>query len=402
MILRLALVALLASNVVAPARCDGARIPPAHPAVPAPPARAAAPATAANPAPPAFAWVAASPVRPATPAAPAPPARASEAARPAPEALARQARRRAPEPPDAGETIHTDTTVSVPARSRLELNNFGGAIIVSAWDRNALRVQADHVRGTHIGLEVGPATVVVRSMTRMVVGLPDGRRMRIERPDFPRQVDYRLTVPRWMSLRLSGVRSEMLIEGVQGDVSAEAVTGPVAVRGGRGNVRVSAINGGVEVAGTRGSVEASSMSEDVTVRDVEGPVRVETVNGNVELMEILSDDVEANTVSGDLRYVGTIRPGGSYRFSTHSGNIVVALPEHPDVAASVNTYSGEFHSSFPLQIGAMKPRQEFDFTLGDGRAELDLESFSGSIRLVRAREVLESLRHRASQGRGKR
>jgi DUF4097 and DUF4098 domain-containing protein YvlB len=281
----------------------------------------------------------------------------------------------------------------VPARARLELENFGGEIVVSAWDRSAMRVQAEHEPRTRVRMDVRPATVTLRTVRR--IRIPDPRNLRparIEEIDIPARVDYRLTVPRWMSLRLSGVKSRISVEGVEGDVSAEAVTGPVTVRGGRGTIRVNSVNGGVEVTGVRGSVEAGSVSEGVILRDVEGRVRVESVSGDVALERITSDAVEASTVSGGLRFEGAMRPGGSYRFESHSGDVTVILPEHPDVAVSVSTYSGEFASSFPVQsrstYTSVRGRgKEFDFTLGDGRAELSLQSFSGLIRLVRAGEA---------------
>jgi DUF4097 and DUF4098 domain-containing protein YvlB len=187
-----------------------------------------------------------------------------------------------------------------------------------------------------------------------------------------------------MSLGLSGLNSSISVEGVEGDVSAEVVNGAVVVLGGRGSIRVSSISGAVEVSGARGSVEVSAVNDGVTLRNVEGRVRVESVNGNVELAGIASELVEASTVSGDLRYEGALRAGGSYRFESHSGDVTVALPERPDVTVSVDTYSGEFASSFPVQVGGLKRGEQFDFTLGDGRAELSMESFSGTIRLTRA------------------
>lgn len=326
------------------------------------------------------------------PQAPPAPARAARAPRP-PRVPA------APDAPgwaeagDSDDATHTDTTLAVPAKSRLELENFGGEIVVAAWDRSAVRVQAEYQPGTSVSCEVGPATVVLRSIRILrIPELSPRRHVHLQRIPFPAQVDYRLTVPRWMSLRLSGVNTQILVTGVEGDISAESVTGPVAVRGGRGSIKVGAVSGGVEVIGARGRVEASSVSDDVTLQDIEGPVRVESVSGDVGLERIVSDAVEASTVSGDLRYAGALRPGGSYQFESHSGDLTVILPEHPDVAVSVSTYNGEFTSSFPVQsrstFRSVKGRgKEFDFTLGDGRAELSLESFSGLIRLVRAGET---------------
>ena len=287
----------------------------------------------------------------------------------------------------------TDTTLAVPARSRLALESFSGDIVVSGWDRNTVRVQAKHLPLTRIHVDVRPVTVTLRAVRHVRLPDPgDPRHTQVEELELPARVDYRLTVPRWMSLGLSGVNSSISVEGVEGDVSAEVVNGSVVVRGGRGSIRVGSISGAVEVSGARGSVEASSVNDGVTLRSVEGRVRVESVNGEVELLGIVSDAVEASTVSGDLRYEGALHAGGSYRFESHSGDLTVALPERPDVTVSVDTYSGEFTSSFPVQskstFTSVRGRgKEFEFTLGDGRAELSLQSFSGLIRLTRAGET---------------
>ena len=324
------------------------------------------------------------PRAPRAPAHPAPPAHAAPAVPARPVAPAKEDERES-----------TDTTLTVPPRGRLELENFSGEILVTAWDRSAMRVRAGHESGTRIQVDVRPATVTLRTVRRIRIPEPDRlgnlRHVRIEEIDIPARVDYRLTVPRGMSLRLAGINSRISVEGVEADVSAEAVNGAVTVRGGRGAVRASAINGGVEVTGVRGSVEAESVNDGVTVRDVEGRVHVESVSGDVALERIDSDEVEASTVSGSLRYSGALRPGGSYQLESHSGDLTVILPEHPDVTISADTYSGEFSSSFLVQskssFTSVRGRgKEFEFTLGDGRADLSLESFSGLIRLERAGE----------------
>lgn len=296
------------------------------------------------------------------------------------------------------EQADTDTTLSVPARSRLALESFSGDIVVSGWDRNSVRVQAEHGSRTRVEVDVRPATVTLRTVRRIrIPDLGDPRHGRIEEIDIPSRVDYRVTVPRWMGLGLSGINSSISVEGVEGDVSAEVVNGSVVIRGGRGSIRAGSISGGVQVTGARGSVEASSVNDDVILRGVEGRVQVESVNGDVELSGIVSEAVEASTVSGNLRYAGALRAGGSYRFESHSGDLTVTLPERPDVAVAVDTYSGEFTSSFPVHskstFTSVRGRgKEFEFTLGDGRAELSLQSFSGLIRLVRAGEPAGQVR----------
>lgn len=288
----------------------------------------------------------------------------------------------------AGErSARTETTVVAPARARLELESFGGDIRVTGWDRGTVRVVADHEPGTRVAVTVQPAAVVVRAIRELrVPGLERGRGAPGRNVSVPVRVDYRLSVPRGTSLRLSGVDTQILVDGVQGDVSAETVLGPVAVRGARGSVRVGTFDGAVEIVGVRGSVEAASMSQDVLVRDVEGPVRAESVKGNLELTLVQSEAVEAGTVSGWLRYEGSIRAGGEYRFASHSGDVTVVMPERPDASVTVATHQGSFQSSFPVPARQPRDGGRFEFLLGDGRAELEVTSFSGAIRLLRAGE----------------
>jgi DUF4097 and DUF4098 domain-containing protein YvlB len=287
-------------------------------------------------------------------------------------------------------SVRTETTVVAPRQARLDLESIGGDIVISGWDRNTVRMVAEHDPGTRVRVTVQPAAVVVRARGQVrITGPEPGRPARTRTVTVPARVDYRLSVPRGMSLRLSGVDSEIRVDGVDGGVSAQTVNGPVKVHGGRGAVRVGTINGGVEVVGARGLVEASSMNQGVVLRDVEGPVRVETVRGDLELARVLSKAIEASTVSGNLRYEGGLSPGGEYRFESHSGDVTIVLPDHPDAAVTVETYEGSFQSSFPVPVRQPRLDREIEFLIGDGRAELELASFSGAIRLLRAGEPVQ-------------
>jgi hypothetical protein len=65
---------------------------------------------------------------------------------------------------------------------------------------------------------------------------------------------------------------------------------------------------------------------------------------------------------------------------------------------SVSTFQGDFESAFPVTLTEHRGKR-FDFTLGGGSARLDLESFGGTIRLVRPGAV--PARRRGSPDRDK-
>lgn len=270
-----------------------------------------------------------------------------------------------------------DTTMAVRPGVRFEINNFGGEIAVSTWGRNAVRVEAEAIGKTRTVIESGPAVLAVRSVGR--VGPPGA-------------VEYRITVPRWMELKLSGVYTEMSVDGTQGAVSVETVRGDVRVSGGRGFVHLASIQGEVQVHGAQGKLELSSVNESVSLHDVEGEITAESVNGDITMSDVRAALVEAASVSGDITYDGAIVRGGRYKFASHSGDVLVAIPSRPNVTVAVSTFNGEFDSAFDVRLSKTRHGQRMNFTLGSGGADLALESFEGSIKLeqsgsrVRARK----------------
>jgi DUF4097 and DUF4098 domain-containing protein YvlB len=139
----------------------------------------------------------------------------------------------------------------------------------------------------------------------------------------------------------------------------------------------------MHVGAVRGRLEASSTNGEVIVDDVEGEVYAETTNGDVMLRGIRSDNVTAATVNGDLVYRGTIGDNGHYRLSTHNGDVTVTVSAGTNATVTVSTFSGDFESDFPVTLSGARQGKRFSFTIGTGKATLELESFQGSIRLVR-------------------
>jgi DUF4097 and DUF4098 domain-containing protein YvlB len=261
-----------------------------------------------------------------------------------------------------------DSTVPVERGQRLEVGSYAGAIAVTAWNRNAVRVEADASGSSTVEIDRSATTVSVRTQ---------GRR------GPPSSVDLRITAPVWMALDLSGVNTEISVSGARGAVSAETVQGDVQVAGGEGLVSLRSVQGGVSLSGAKGRLEAHSVNADVDVTDSSGEVTAETVNGDVMLSRVDGTSVTATSLNGDVGYDGPIRNGGRYSLSTHNGSITVTVAEGTNAAVSVSTFNGEFASEFPVTLTETRKGKRFGFTLGTGSAQVTLESFQGSIELVR-------------------
>jgi DUF4097 and DUF4098 domain-containing protein YvlB len=98
---------------------------------------------------------------------------------------------------------------------------------------------------------------------------------------------------------------------------------------------------------------------------------------------IQSKDVRTETVSGDIVYTGSIEPSGRYGFESHSGTLRLNIPKGAGAQFSVETFSGDLSTDFQLTIPPSQRggRREghMDFTIGDGRAKVTAQTFSGSI-----------------------
>src|SRR2546426_257105 len=113
---------------------------------------------------------------------------------------------------------------------------------------------------------------------------------------------------------------------------------------------VRAVEGAIALQEAKGRVEVNTVNEDVTLTDISGDITAETVSGGIDLEGIESANVDVSTVSGDVLYQGTIKDAGHYRFSTHNGDVTLAVPEKTNATVSVATFNGDFDSSFPVSV----------------------------------------------------
>jgi DUF4097 and DUF4098 domain-containing protein YvlB len=261
-----------------------------------------------------------------------------------------------------------DTTVAAGRGQRLDLNAYGGEITVRAWNRNAVRVEATAEDRDRVEVSSTATAVSVRTQGR-------------HGP--PSEVNLKISAPPWMALKVSGVHTSIKVEGVRAPVTAETVEGEVDVTGGDGLVSLRSVQGSVSLRNAKGRISVNSVNEDVNVVNSSGEIVAETVNGEIKLQIIEAATVDANTVNGEICYVGPIRNGGRYSFSTHNGDITLTVAEGTNASVAVSTYNGEFESEFPVPLQGTRKGKGFNFTLGSGSAQVTLESFQGTIQLVR-------------------
>lgn len=262
----------------------------------------------------------------------------------------------------------TDTTINVTAGTRLQVNNFAGTVTVATWDRNAVRVQADHGSRDQVTVDLRGSVLEVESESDRGT---------------PSLVDYTITIPRAMAVDIEGVELDITVDGVGGDLQLQSVEGGITVRGAGGAVSASTVEGDLEIQGGRGTLKVSGVEGVVRITGARGDLTIETVEGDVTLDDVDGANVDVGTVEGIITYRGVIRDGGRYRLSSHEGDIILGVPAATNASVSVATFDGSFEAdpAFQVQVASVRAGRRFSFTLGTGSARIELESFDGAIRL---------------------
>jgi len=204
--------------------------------------------------------------------------------------------------------------------------------------------------------------------------------LRLKGTRIPGLIIYQVTIPAWLPVEASGALTSVTVEGLRAQLEITLFQGNVRVRDHQGSVSVRTLAGETVVEESLGSVKIQGWKGPVTLRGMEGSVSVETTSGNITFTDHRGGSVEAETVAGSITYDGPLPQAGTVSLATHAGGIDLALPAETDAAVSVRTLRGTFTSEF---LTGERSGKSFRFQIGSGRSILDLESFSGAIRIRR-------------------
>jgi len=266
-----------------------------------------------------------------------------------------------------GDHATLDTTVAFNARGTVVLTAGQGDIHVTGSSNNQLRVHAtsdaDNIR---FDASSARATLEISSSR----GSTDSR--------------FDVTVPFGTKVEVRTQSGDISVRGTKGEVDAHTTSGDMRVEDVAGHLDVNSISGGIEGSAIVGDASLSMVSGDVQLSDVKGDLEVETVSGDITLHYVTAKAVRARTTSGEVRFEGTIDPAGRYEFTTHSGDVGLAIPREVSAELSIKTWNGTFDSEFPVTLkpgdhGVGAGTKSFTFNIGHGDARISAETFSGDI-----------------------
>jgi DUF4097 and DUF4098 domain-containing protein YvlB len=179
-------------------------------------------------------------------------------------------------------------TYPLAADGRIALENINGAVHITAWDRNEVKVDAvkrahdeERLKDMEIRVNASSSSISIETHYR------DRHEDSSENHQNPGSVEYTLTVPRKARLdEIKLINGSLEVAGVQGQVRASCINGRLTARALGGEARLATVNGKL----------------DANFERALAPVELSSVNGSIDLT-LASDakaSIEANTVSGGI------------------------------------------------------------------------------------------------------
>ncbi len=226
-------------------------------------------------------------------------------------------------------------TYAITADGRIELDNINGAVHISSWDRNEVKVDAVKYADTKERLD--EAKIEIESGK-------DSLSIRTKYPDHnsnwnwgshhnPAGVEYTLTVPR-------GARLD----------------------------EIKLINGGLDIAGISGEVRASCINGRLDAHDLSGRAELSTINGRLEAKfdQLNGQSIELNSVNG---------------------SVDLTIPSDSNAEIEANTVSGGINNDFGLHVNHHNfVGHDLRGELGSGGAHIKLQNVNGRVEIRHAQD----------------
>jgi DUF4097 and DUF4098 domain-containing protein YvlB len=327
----------------------------------------------------------------------------SEAARRAAQRQAEEARRAAQRAREAERRRREETrrgpefteqvskTLRLNRNGTFDLQNIGGDIVVTGGTGNDVRVDATK-RVRH------PNESEARALLQAIEVRIEERNGSVEvRTDYPRRnwlggVDYTVSLPRDANVILRSVSGDVRVSNLNGDLRAETISGDITATAVRRIRQAKTISGDLEIIDSDGEdVSGATISGTIVARGLKArSVDLQSVSGELRMTDVESDRTFVRSVSGIVDFSGRLAKNGRYEFQSHSGDIRVAPVGASGFSIEASTFSGDLRSDFPLTLQGNPPNNFSRRTtrglrgsFGDGGAVLSVQSFSGSITIVK-------------------
>lgn len=249
-----------------------------------------------------------------------------------------------------------DKTFPLKPGAKVELENVNGAVILEAWDRDEVRVEAEKWAESKRPEVAKKALGQVRILVNRT---PGGLKIQTKLPE-----------------NHDGVMDWLLGKEVRMGATYRVRVPRQAV------IDAGNVNGDLKLAGTRGGAKLANVNGAISVNAVQGDLNVQTVNGAIALAR-LDGGVKATTVNGGI----TAELDGvseDLRFETVNGGVVIRMPAGSRMTLDASMSHGVIRSDFEVPGSDRKRKDILRGDVNGGGSKVTIRTVNGGIQLAKS------------------
>ena len=130
------------------------------------------------------------------------------------------------------------------------------------------------------------------------------------------------------------------------------------------------------------SLAVTTVNGKIATRGVDGDMQARTVNGPIDIETAGTSELQASTVNGRVRAKFT-RDFQGARFKTVNGGVTATLPPSASFAVNLSQVNGDFEASFPLSIHSNPGSRRVSGDVNGGAHELKIVTVNGDVELAK-------------------
>lgn len=247
-----------------------------------------------------------------------------------------------------------------------------GTVDVEAWERDSILVT-----GTRTS-ETGRFFQSVGDSLAKVGFYADTARGEVV------EGELRVRVPASATVWIKVADAAVSVLGIEGSLDVFSVSGSVDVRGSPRTVYVESMAGRVDLdLGEAEVVRVKGGRGDVAVRGRILDLEASTVDGAVDVRAVTVRRADLESIGGRIAYRGGLERGGRLTAETHDGDVDLVLPPELGASFDLATVEGEIDNRLGRSgtDASSSPGSREIFETGAGEAEVEVRTFSGTLRI---------------------
>lgn len=129
------------------------------------------------------------------------------------------------------------------------------------------------------------------------------------------------------------------------------------------------------------SLAVTTVNGKIATKGIDGDMKARTVNGPIDIETAGTGALQATTVNGRVRAKFT-RDFQGARFKTVNGGVTATLPSNASFAVNLSQINGDFEASFPLSIHSNPGSRRVSGDVNGGAHELKIVTVNGDVQLA--------------------